>query len=268
MAGDAAELHPEVNARLDALIISPDFDRVEADVIRVGAGGNCTAGVVGNIEFARQSVEVAILKDVVMDRAGVGHHVDEFAGIEAAGGGGGDVADVVGAGALGGEAEVGEFHQNFSAILGHDFSDLQIGASGQIGVAGAPVSGDFGKAAELIAAERATGDAAAEHEAFLRRGDEEKSVEFVAEDVAILWKHVGLCVGENGVVTIKPVFFVFDLLFAAELIDGCAKDGLYGFRRLMSEAVFRILTEKGEIARLQDSRYESGEVGGLLLTEA
>ena len=143
------------------------------------------AGVVGDVELARQAVEIAVFQDVVMHRAGVGHHVDEFAGIEAAGGSGGDVADVVRAGALRGEAEIGEFHQDVRAVFRHDLADLDVGAGGEIGVAGTPVGGDFRQAAELIGAERAAGDAAAEHEAFLRRGDEEQAVELVAEDIAI-----------------------------------------------------------------------------------
>ena len=203
-----------------------------------------------------------------MDGAGVGHHVDEFAGIEAAGGSGGDVADVVGAGALRGEAEVGEFHQDVRAMLRHDFADLEIGAGGEVGMAGAPVGGDFREAAELIGAECSAGDAAAEHETFLGRGDEKQPVEFVAEDVAIDGEAVGLRVGEDGVVTIEPVFFVFDLLLAAEFVDGRAVDHFDGLGRLVGEAVFRVLPEKGEIARLQDAGDESGEVGSLFLAEA
>ena len=203
-----------------------------------------------------------------MDGAGVGHHVDELAGIESAGGRGGDVADVVGTGALRGEAEVGEFHQDFRAMPGHDFADLEVGAGGQVGVAGTPFSGDFRKSPKLVGAERSAGDAAAEHEAFLRRGDEKKAVELVAKHIAIDGEAVGFGVGEDGVVAIEAVLLVLDPLLAAELVDGSAVDCFDGLRGLVGEAVFRVLPEEREIARLQDARDESGKVGGLLLAES
>ena len=130
VAGDAAELHAEIDARPDALVVRSDFHRVEADVVGVGAGGNGTAGIVGDVELARQAVEVAVFQDVVVNGAGVGHHVDQLVGIEAGGRRGGDVADIVGTGALRGQAEIGEFHQHGRAVLRHDFADLEIGSGG------------------------------------------------------------------------------------------------------------------------------------------
>ena len=70
----------------------------EADVIGVGGDGEAAATVERDVEFAGETVEVAVVDDVVMQRLGVGADVEQFVGGEAAIGRGGDVADVVGAG--------------------------------------------------------------------------------------------------------------------------------------------------------------------------
>ena len=132
----------------------------------------------------------------------------------------------------------------------------------------APVGGDFREPAKLIGAERAPGDAAAEHETFLGGRDEKQAVELVAEDIAIGGEAVGFRVGEDGVVAIEAVLFIFHLLLAAEIVDGRAEDGFDGFRWLMGETALRVLPEEREITRLQDAGDETGEVGGLILGEA
>ena len=128
VAGDAAELHAEIDAGLDAFVVRSDFHGVETDVVGVRADGNAAAGIVGNVELARQAVEIAVFQDVMVHRPGVGHDVDEFRGIESRRRRRGDVADVVRAGTLGGEADVAKFHQDLRAVFRHDLADLEVGA--------------------------------------------------------------------------------------------------------------------------------------------
>ncbi len=201
----------------------------------------------------------------MMHRPGVGHDVDQFVGIEAAGRRGGDVADVVRAGAERGEAEVGEGHQHVGRVFRHDLADLDIGAGGQVDVAGTPALRHPGEAAELLAGERTAGDAAAEHQAFLGGRDEEQAVELVAEDVAIPGELLLRGVGEDGVVAIEAVLLVLDEFFPAKLVERGAVDALFG---LMGEAAFGVLAEEGQFPALKDAGDEAGEVGGLFGTEA
>ena len=79
---------------------------------------------------------------------------------------------------------------------------------------------------------------------------------------------MGLRVGENGVVTIKTILLILDLLFAAKLINRCVVNHFNGLRRLMREATATVLTEKRQVAGLKDSRDKPREIGSLFLAEA
>ena len=102
MAGDYAKLHAEIDSRFDALIVGSYFHCVKANIVSFGAAGNRAARIIGDVKLARQSVKVAVLEDLMMNRTSAGHHIDEFVGVKSSGCSGSDVPDVVGARALGG----------------------------------------------------------------------------------------------------------------------------------------------------------------------
>jgi len=156
---------------------------------------------------------------------GVGHDVEEFVFVESGGGSGGDVADIVGSGALGGQAEVGEFSEDFDGVAGLDFADLDVATGRDVAVVPAPVAGDFAEAAKLVGIEGAAGNAGTKHVGFLGRGDVEEAVEFEAEDVAIGGEFVFGGSVKNGVVAIETVLLVLDEFLAAEVLDGGAVNG-------------------------------------------
>lgn len=68
--------------------------------VMAAATGRVSAGVISDVELAGESEEIAVFQDIMMDGAGVGHHVEQLVRIESGGGSGGDVADVVGTRAL------------------------------------------------------------------------------------------------------------------------------------------------------------------------
>ena len=84
---------------------------------------------------------------------------------------------------------------------------------------------------------------------FLGRSDVEEAVELEAENVPVggSGKGSGCRVSEKGIVRIEPILFVFDQLFAAEVIDGRSEDiFLHRFGRIVSELAIGILPEKGK----------------------
>ena len=266
VSGDAAELHPEVDAGVEVALGFGEPDSVEGDVVGVGTDRDRAAGVEGDIELARETVEVAVVHNVVVHRLGEGEDVDEFVWIESSGGRGGDVAHVIGSGATGSEAELGELGENVDRVLWLDFADLDVAAGRDVAVAAAPVAGDFAESAELSGVEGAAGNAGAQHVGVLSRGDVEEAVEFEAKDVAVGGEGSGCGVGKEGVVGIKAVLFVLDRFLAAEVIDGRAKDGFFnGFGGVMGELTVGVLAKEGQ--GLLDSSDEAIEVSGLFVGE-
>ena len=109
MAGDAAEVNTKIDTWFNgrcrraagnfAECGLSDAAGKKTDVIGVDRGRKRTAVVEGDVKFARQAVEIAMIEDVMVQAFRKRAYVDEFGGIEAAVGRCGDVADVVGAGA-------------------------------------------------------------------------------------------------------------------------------------------------------------------------
>ncbi len=98
VTGDAAKLHTKIDSRLDTLPFG-DANGVESDVVGICANGDASAVVKGDVELAGQSVEVAVVQDVVMHRLGIGQDIEDFLGIESAGRTGRNIAQVVSPGA-------------------------------------------------------------------------------------------------------------------------------------------------------------------------
>ena len=98
MAGDPAEQDAEVDRpRVDPCL--PNLNGDEADIVGVGQHADRSPVIEGDVELAWQPVHVARVEDVMAQAFGQRCYVEEFRGVEAGDGRGGDIADIVGAGA-------------------------------------------------------------------------------------------------------------------------------------------------------------------------
>ncbi len=139
-------------------------DGGEADVVDLGVGAPEGAAGDGDLELAREVVEVGVGGEDVGDFYGEGGAVDELVGIEAGEGAAGDVADDVSAGALGGEADLGELVDDVDEGLEGEPVELDVLAGGDVGEVAGVLLGDLADDAELVRGEEAVGQADAHHE--------------------------------------------------------------------------------------------------------
>ena len=115
----------------------------------------------------------------------------QFLRIDAGGRRAGDVADVVGAGAARGQAEILDALDHGDGVLRLDLAHLQIGAGRDVGVAAGKALGEIGEARELPVREDAVGNAQPAHVGLLRRRAVEQAEEAPAEIVVRLRRLVG-----------------------------------------------------------------------------
>ncbi len=158
-----------------------------------------------------------------MQFAGERARVDQLLRIDARGGAAGDVADVVGAGAARGEAEILHPVQHVERVRRADLADLQIGARRHVGIAAAEALGEIGEAGELMRAQNAVGHAQPAHERVLRRRDIKEAVEFMAEDVEPFREAPGGDVLAHRVPEVERMKLALCLLLGGEL--AAAGDG-------------------------------------------
>jgi hypothetical protein len=92
VTGDSAERETEIDARRDAMLVVHD-NGLKADVIGVFQRADQSRAIKGDVELARQSVQRAIVEDVMMHGARIGTRIDELLRIDAGGRRPGDVAD-------------------------------------------------------------------------------------------------------------------------------------------------------------------------------
>jgi hypothetical protein len=194
VARDAAEddAHPDPLLRRRA---GGDAHGLEADVVRLLEHRDAAAAVEGDVELARQAVERAVVEDVEVPRAGERAGVEDLLRVDPGAGRAGHVADIVGAGAAGAEAEILQAFEEGRAVLGRDLAHLQIGAGGDVAVAAAEPLGEVGEACELPVVEDAVRQAQAAHVGGLRRRDPEQAVIAPAE---IVLRLRGLAVAGRG----------------------------------------------------------------------
>src|SRR5581483_8731100 len=110
---------------------------------------NGAGAVESDVEFARQTVERAVIENVKVPFAGKGTRIDQLLRIDAGGRRAGDVADVVGAGAARAQAEIlyGLDHRN--GMSRGDLADLNIFAGCHMRIAAAILLGEVGEPREL-----------------------------------------------------------------------------------------------------------------------
>jgi hypothetical protein len=148
VAGGAAEFEMKINSGRD-VFGAFDFDGFDADVVGVFNGTDQAAAVEGDIKFAGEIEELAVVENDLRELMAERERVVEFGGIDAGGGIAGDVADVVGAGAARMKAGALNAAENFGRVFGFDEANLKIRAGGDLDVAGGEFVGDAGDFAEL-----------------------------------------------------------------------------------------------------------------------
>ena len=219
VAGDAAERHAEINA-FRHRCARRHFHRGEADIVGVFEHRHRAAAIERDVEFARQAVKLAVIEDVVMQLARQRPRIDQLLRIDAGGRAAGDVADIVGAGAARGEAELLQPFEHLDDALRLDLAELEIGARRDIGIAAGPALGERGNAGHLMRLQHAVGDAQPAHERILRRRDIEEAEEFVAEDVDAFGEAARGGFGAQLVPHIERMRFALRLFLRHELLAG------------------------------------------------
>src|SRR6185312_1192887 len=136
VAGDAADTEPKPYTGFDPETVL-HLDRGKGDVVGVFQHRDTAGAVEGDVEFARQAIERAVVQDVMMPLARVRACVDQFLRIDTGGRRSRDVANVVRAGAARAQAEILNAFDQRDAVPGQDFPDLYIGASGHVAVTAA-----------------------------------------------------------------------------------------------------------------------------------
>ena len=173
-----------------------------------------------------------MIQDVVVNPFRERADVDEFSGIEAAVGRGGDVADVVATGTARGEAQFLNTRENLDDGAGLEFADLEISARREVDEAVAEIRRELGEAVALRGRDLAGRNADAEHKAVLRGGDVEEAVEFETVEVFGVGGLVGVGVREEAFPRVEGILFVFPTFLFAEVTEGGAMEGrLAGARR-------------------------------------
>ena len=211
MPGDAAEAEPEPDAgRQPEAVVH--LHRLEADIVGVFQHRDGAGAVEGDVEFARQAVERAVVEDVEMPLAGKRPRVDQFLRIDAGGRRAGDVADIVGAGAARAQPEILDRLDHGDRVAGLDLADLQIGARRDMRITAAIALGEIGDAGELRRLENAVRDAQPAHIGVLVRRDVEQAEKTPAEIVR------RLRIFALGGVILEPLVGVERMLLALELL--------------------------------------------------
>jgi len=136
----------------------------EGDVVDFGVGAPVGAGGDGNLEFARKIVEVGIAGKFLAECADDGSDVGKFEGVDTGKRAAGDVASNVAAGTRSGKADGIEALEDFRDRFDLDPVQLNVLADGNVGDAVAVFGGEIGDGADLLAGEKAVGDANAHHE--------------------------------------------------------------------------------------------------------
>jgi hypothetical protein len=94
MAGDATQRQAVIDARCYGEPIA-DFDGGEGDVIGVFEHRDASAAVEGDVELARQAIELTMMQNEMMQGAGMRACIDQFLRIDAGRWAAGDVADII-----------------------------------------------------------------------------------------------------------------------------------------------------------------------------
>ena len=217
MSRNAAENELEPDAGLNAGAIF-DFDGLEADVIGVFKRWNGAAAVECDIEFAGQTIERALVQDMKVPRTGIGPGIDQFLPADTGSGVAGHVADVVGAGAARGEAQILNSLDDMDRILRRDLPKLQIGARCHMRITAAEFFGKISNPRELPMGKNTVRNTQPAHIAVLRGCDIEETIITPAKIVGGLRKFVTRRLSAQFLIGVKRVLFAFPLFLVRKFL--------------------------------------------------
>ena len=209
----------------------------------------------------------------MMQRVREWARVNQLLRIEPRGRRRGDVAHVVHAAALGGEAEALQLCQHVDQILRHDLANLDVRARGDGGLAVAELVGEVGQAGELRGGQFAGGDAAAQHETVLRRRDVKHPEVAEAKRVLLVREFVGLRVFEDAIPTVERILRVFPDFLLGHIAQRKTEDRLFRFFSREVRAALgwigrqlprAVRAHVRNPAALRDAGHEAGEIFFLL----
>ena len=217
MSRNAAEneLEPDAGCNTGAIF---DFDGLEADVIGVFKRRNGAAAIEGDIEFAGQAIERALVQDMKVPRTGIGPGIDQFLRADAGGGVACHIADVVGARAARGEAQILDALDDMDRILRRDVPKLQIGARCHMRKTAAEFFGKISNTRELPMRKNTVGNTQPAHIAVLRGCDIEETIVTPAKIVGGLRKFVTRRLSAQFLIGVKRVLFAFPLFLVGKFL--------------------------------------------------
>jgi hypothetical protein len=194
----------ETQAKINRAVV---LDSDEADVIGVLQRADAPPAIKGNVKFPRQAIHLAVIEDVVMHLSRQRPRVEDLVRIDARRRAGGDVANIISTRAAIDDAQIDQTHEQIRRVSRSDLADLQIGAGGDINMAGAEVIREISKAAKLIRIGHAARKSQPAHERTLGRGDVEQALEFEQKNITSLGNARIARIGYYFVPYIKTVQF-------------------------------------------------------------
>jgi hypothetical protein len=139
MPGDPAKCHSEIDpwcdlstTPIDPFVSNPHG--YEPDVIRVLQRADSPAPIECDIKLPRQTVHIPMVQNEVMHPPGERPRVDQFVRVDARSGTRRDIADIVSTRPTVNDSEVGKASQEFDGVFGPDFTNLEVGSCGDVGV--------------------------------------------------------------------------------------------------------------------------------------
>ena len=189
----------------------------KCDVVRILQHRHAATAVKGDVELARQAKQLAVIQDVVVDLPRDRASVDQLLRVDAGGGAAGHVADVVGAGTLAGQAQIGQAVQHLWRGTGRDFTNLQVGAGGDVDKPAAQIVGQLGHASQLRRGQNTARHTHPAHEAVLRRRDIKQAVVFGQKHIDAFGEPALRCQTPDLVRTVQRVSGTLALLLRRQL---------------------------------------------------
>ena len=164
-----------------------------SDILSPVGGKIVGATVERDIEFARQIGEFAVIEEDLGHRPGERASINQLGRIEAGEGVAGDIAHVVEAGLLAGEADLIERRDHARYFLDGQALHLDIAAGGDVGDFVTGFVGDKGERAGLGRGHFAGGDAHAQHVAIVIGLAPEDAVPFQPMEIGLIDVVVAAC---------------------------------------------------------------------------
>src|SRR5437588_2701092 len=218
MSGRATDRNAEIDSGLEVLVIAQNANSANAEVISVFDAPNQSPSVEGDIKFARQIVELAVVNDELPQFMTERRNIDQFVRIDSSRGIGRQVADVVRTCAARVKADALNTPEDFGGVAWLDQAQLDIGASGDLDVAGCKLLCHPSNFAELKGFQLTCGDAQSRHEGVLLRREEEEAMPFETKSIFPFGSSVSCGIFKKLRIGVKRVQLSFDPLLEDQIL--------------------------------------------------